>query len=51
MILLDGNFALGCEAWNGLTLKHTFQGTLERTDAITDDVLALIMFFTAYPTV
>jgi len=34
-----------------ITPKHTFQGMLERTDAIRNDVLELITFVTAYSTV
>ena len=38
-------------ARNGLPLHHTFQCMLERTDAVTKEVLELITFVVAYPTV
>ena len=37
-------------AWNGLPL-NTFQCTLERTDAVTNEVIEPIKFVLAYPTV
>jgi hypothetical protein len=38
-------------AWNGLPLNtYIFQCTLERTDAITNEVLEPITFLLAYPT-
>jgi hypothetical protein len=38
-------------AWNGLPLIYIFQCMLERTDAMTNEVLEPITFFLAYPTV
>jgi len=51
MVVLDGNFALGCGHGTDYTLIHIFQCMLERTDAITNKVLELITFVLAYPTV
>ena len=41
MVVLDGNFALGC--WSGMDypLIHIFQCKIERTDAIMNEVLLL----------
>jgi hypothetical protein len=50
MVVLDGNFALGCGRWNGLPL-NIFQYVLERTDAITNEVLEPGTFFLTYRTV
>jgi len=49
--VLDGNFALGCGPGTDFPYIHTFQCTLERTDAITNEVLEPITFVLAYPTV
>jgi hypothetical protein len=51
MDVSDGNFALAC--WYGMDYHeiHIFQCMLERTDAITNEVLEQIMFILAYPTV
>ena len=41
MIVLDGNFALGCGRGTDYhqILIHIFRCTLERTDAVTNEVL------------
>jgi len=39
MVVLDGNFALGCGHGTDYSQIHIFQCTLERTDAITNEVL------------
>ena len=49
--MLDGNFPLGCGPGTDYPLIHTFQCTLERTDAITNEVLEPITFVLAYPTI
>jgi len=51
MVVLDGNFALGCGSGTNYPQIHIFQCTLERKDAITNEVLELIAFVLAYPTV
>jgi len=51
MVLLDGNFALGCGPGTDYPSIHIFQCMLERTDAITNEVLEPITFVLAYPTV
>ena len=51
MVVLDGNFALGCEPAMDYPSIHIFQCMLERTDAITNEVLEPITFLLAYPTV
>jgi len=51
MVVLDGNFAVGCEPGTDYPWIHIFQCTLERTDAITNEVLEQITFVLAYPTV
>ena len=49
--MLDDNFALGCGPGTDFPSLHIFQCTLERTDAITNEVLEPITFVLAYPTV
>jgi len=51
MVVLDGNFALGCGPGMDYPEIHLFRCTLERTDAITNEVLESVMFVLAYPTV
>ena len=51
MVVLDGNFALGCVPGTDYPETHIFQCMLERTDAITNEVLEPITFVLAYPTV
>jgi len=51
MIVLDGNFALGCGPGTDYPYIHLFQCTLERTDALTNEVLEPITFVLAQPTV
>jgi len=51
MVVLDGNFVLGCGRGTDYPLIHIFQCMLERTDAITNEVLVPITFVLAYPTV
>jgi len=51
MVVLDGNFALGCEPGTDCPWTHIFQFMLERTDAITNEVLEPITFVLAYLTV
>jgi hypothetical protein len=51
MILLNGNFDLGCGSGTYYPSIHIFQYMLERTDAITNEVLEPITFVLAYPTV
>jgi hypothetical protein len=51
MVVLDGNFALGCGPGMDYPKIHIFQCMLEQTDAITNEVLETIMFVLAYPTV
>ena len=50
MVVLDGNFAVGCGPETDYP-SHIFQCMLERTDAITNEVLAPITFVLAYPAV
>jgi len=50
MVVLDGNFALGCGPGTDYPQIHIFQGMLERTDAIKNEVLGPITFVLAYPT-
>jgi hypothetical protein len=50
MVVLDGNFALGCGPETDYSQIHIFQGMLERTDAIKNEVLEPITFVLAYPT-
>jgi hypothetical protein len=51
MDVLDGNFTLGCRTETDYPYIHIFQCMLERTDAITNEVLEPIAFVLAYPTV
>jgi len=51
MVVLDGNFALGCGPGTDYPLIHTFQRTLEWTDAITNEVIEPVTFILAYPAV
>ena len=44
MIVLDGNFALGCGPGKHYPKIHVFQCMLERTDVITNEVLEPITF-------
>ena len=39
MFVLDGNFAVGCGPGTDYPQIHIFQRMLERTDAITNEVL------------
>jgi len=50
-VVLDGNFALDCWPGTDYPRIHIFQCMLERTDAITNEVLEPIMLVLAYPTV
>ena len=49
MVVLDGNFALDCGPRTDYPKIHIFQCMLERTDAITNEVLEPITFVLAYP--
>jgi len=49
--VLDGNFALGCGQGKDYPQIHIFQCMLERTDAITNEVLEPTTFVLAHPTV
>jgi hypothetical protein len=51
MVVLDGNCAVGCGPGTDYRYIHVFQCMLERTDAITNEVLEPITFVLAYPTV
>jgi hypothetical protein len=51
MVVLDGNCAVGCGPGTDYPSIHIFQCMLERTDAITNEVLETITFVLAYPTV
>jgi hypothetical protein len=51
MAVLDGNCAVGCGPGTDYTYIHIFQCMLERTDAITNEVLEQITFVLAYRTV
>ena len=51
MVVLDGNFALGRGPGTDYHWIHTLQCMLERTDAITNELLEPITFVLAYPTV
>jgi hypothetical protein len=44
MVVLDGNFALGCGPGMDYRLIHIFQCMLERTDAIMNEALKPITF-------
>ena len=47
MVVLDGNFAVGCGPGTDYPSIHIFQCTLERTGAITKEVLGAITFVPA----
>jgi hypothetical protein len=49
--VLDGNCAVGCGPGTDYLCIRIFQCMLERTDAITNEVLEPITFVLAYPTV
>jgi hypothetical protein len=51
MVVLDGNIAVGCGPGIVFPSIHIFQCILERTDAITNEVLEPFTFFLAYPTI
>ena len=51
MVVLDGNFAVGCGPGTDYPYICIFQCMLKRTDAITNKVLEPITFVLAYPTV
>jgi len=47
MVVLDGNFALGCVHGTDYPKIHLFQYMLEQTDTITNEVLKTIRFVLA----
>ena len=47
MIVLNGNFAVGCAPGTDYLIIQLFQYMLERTDAITNEVLEPIRFVLA----
>ena len=51
MVVLDGNFAVGCGPVTDYPFIHIFQCLVERTDVVTTEVLEPITFVLAYPTV
>ena len=51
MVVLGGNFGLGCGPGTDYPQIRIFQCMLERTYAITNEVLEPITFVLAYPTV
>ena len=51
MVVLDGNFALGCGPGLVYPKLHIFQCMLEQTDATMNEVLEPLMLIQAYPTV
>jgi len=51
MVVLDGNFALGCGSGTDYSKTHIFQCILEQTDAIMNGVLEPITFVLAQPPV
>jgi hypothetical protein len=51
MVVLGGNFAVGCGPGPDYPYIRIFQCMLERTDVITNEVLEPITFVLAYPTV
>jgi len=51
MVVLDGNCAVGCGPGTDYPQIHIFHCMLERTDAITNEVLEPITVVLAYPTV
>ena len=50
MVVLYGNFALGCGRGMDYPKINIFQCMVERTDVITKEVLERITFVLAYPT-
>jgi hypothetical protein len=50
MVVLDGNCAVGCGPAKDCPEIRIFQCMLERTDAITNEVLEPITFVLAHPT-
>jgi len=51
MVVLDGNFALGCAPGTDYPSIHIIQCMLERTGAVTNEVLEPVTFVLAYPIV
>jgi hypothetical protein len=51
MVVLEGNFALGCGPGTDYPETYILQCMLEQTDAVTNEVLEPITFILAYPTV
>jgi len=51
MLVLDGNFALGCGPGMDYPCIRIFQCVLKRTDDTTNEVLEPITFTLVYPTV
>ena len=51
MVVLNGNFALGCGPRTVYPYIHILQCMLERTDIITKEILETITFVLAYLTV
>jgi general stress protein CsbA len=51
MVVLDGNFAVGCGPETDYSQIHIFQRTQERAGTITNEVLEPITLFIAYPIV
>jgi hypothetical protein len=49
MVVLDGDFAVGCGPGTDYPIIHVFQCMLEQTNAITNEVLEPITFVLAYP--
>jgi hypothetical protein len=45
MVVLDGNFALGCVPGTDYSKIHLFQYMLEQRDAITNEVLGQLSSF------
>jgi hypothetical protein len=48
MVVLDGNFDLGCGPGTDYPLTHIVQFMLERTDALMNEAVEQIAFFLAY---
>jgi len=51
MVVFEDNFAVGCGPGADYPYIHIFQCMIERTDAVTNEVLVPITFVLAYPTV
>jgi len=49
-LFFDGNFAVSCGPGADYPKIHILQCMLERTDAVTNEVLEPITFVLAYPT-